>query len=170
MQRIAEFQKVSKEQFATDFKLSFPNAGRVDIEQSYERVKLPFRATKGSAGYEILTPCSIALGAGKSAKIPTGLRARIQENWVLLIVPKSGLGFKFRFQLDNTIGIVDSDYYGAENEGHIIVQITNDSKRDKTMIIEAGKSFVQGIFLQYGITEDDEADGVRVGGFGSTGV
>ena len=86
----------------------------------------------------------------------------------MMIFPKSGLGFKFRVQLDNTVGIVDQDYYGADNEGHILVQITNDSRSGRTLEIAAGKAFAQAVFVPYGITEDDEAGGVRTGGFGST--
>ena len=86
----------------------------------------------------------------------------------MMIFPKSGLGFKFRVQLDNTVGIVDQDYYGADNEGHILVQITNDSKCGKVMEIPKGKAFVQALFIPFGITEDDAAGGRRSGGFGST--
>lgn len=76
--------------------------------------------------------------------------------------------FKFRLQLNNTVGIIDSDYYGSDNEGHIQVKLTNDSREGKTVEVEAGTGFSQGIFVEYGITVDDEADEVRNGGFGST--
>jgi dUTP pyrophosphatase len=94
----------------------------------------------------------------------------MEPGWVLFILPKSGLGTKFRSQLDNTCGVIDSDYYYADNEGHIIISMTNDSKSDKTLEVIAGKAFVQAIFLPFGITEDDDTDGKRTGGFGSTGV
>ena len=71
-------------------------------------------------------------------------------------------------QLDNTVGIIDSDYYNSDNEGHIFAKITNDSKEGKTVNIAAGTGFMQGIFTEFGITVDDDADGVRNGGFGST--
>lgn len=100
--------------------------------------------------------------------IPTGIRARMDEDYVLMIYPRSGLGFKFRLQLNNTVGVIDSDYYNADNEGHIQCRLTNDTNEEKTVEIEAGQGMVQGIFMMYGITEDDEADGVRTGGFGST--
>jgi dUTP pyrophosphatase len=95
---------------------------------------------------------------------------RIDAGWVLMIFPKSGLGFRYRLQLDNTVGIVDQDYYGAENEGHIIIRITNDSKSDTMVSLERGKAFAQGIFVEYGIAAGDETKGTRTGGFGSTGV
>ena len=87
---------------------------------------------------------------------------------MLKLYPRSGLGFKFRLQLNNTVGIIDSDYYNSDNEGHIFIKVTNDSNEGKTVEIPAGSGFAQGIFVEYGITLDDEADGVRNGGFGST--
>lgn len=92
----------------------------------------------------------------------------MQPEWVLHLYPRSGLGFKFRLQLNNTVGIIDSDYFNSDNEGHIFAKITNDSNEGKVLTLQAGEGFMQGIFLEYGITEDDDADGVRNGGFGST--
>ena len=85
------------------------------------------------------------------------------------LYPRSGLGFKYRLQLNNTVGIIDSDYFYSDNEGHIMARITNDSKEGKTLSLEMGVGFMQGIFLEYGITQDDDSEGVRNGGFGSTG-
>lgn len=161
MQRIAKFEKVSFEQFKQGY--SGENA-----EAIYEAIKLPKRATAGSAGYDFFAPFDIELKAGETVKVPTGIRVKIEEGWLLSLYPRSGLGFKFRLQLDNTVGIIDSDYYFSDNEGHIFAKITNDSKEGKTVTIAAGTGFMQGIFTEYGITEDDEADGVRNGGFGST--
>ena len=92
----------------------------------------------------------------------------MQPEWVLHLYPRSGLCFKFRLQLNNTVGIIDSDYFNSDNEGHIFAKITNDSNEGKVLKLQAGEGFMQGIFLEYGITEDDDADGVRNGGFGST--
>ena len=131
-------------------------------------IKIPVRATEGSAGYDICTPYAISLKPGETLLIQTGLRCRIENGWVLFILPKSGLGFKYRVQLDNTVGVIDSDYYNADNEGHIMVKITNDGREGKTMEIEAGKAFAQGVFLPFGITEDDDVSASRHGGFGST--
>ena len=89
---------------------------------------------------------------------------------MLLILPKSGLGSKFRLQLDNTMGLIDGDYYNAANEGHIMVPITNDSKSGKVLEVPAGKALVQAVLVPYGITFGDSAEGERTGGFGSTGV
>lgn len=162
MKRIAEFHKVSIARFTEDCKLN----GAEDI---YSAIKLPTRATKGSAGYDFFAPYDIELKAGESAKIPTGIRAEISEGWLLAIYPRSGLGFKYRLQLDNTVGIIDSDYFYSDNEGHILVKITNDSHEGKTLFIPQGSGFAQGIFTEYGITYSDDAEAERNGGFGSTG-
>lgn len=165
MQRIAAFEKISRARFLHDA-ADFAN---VDLNAVYDTLQLPKRATAGSAGYDIRTPFALTLAPGQSAKIPTGLRVRIAEGWMLALYPRSGLGFKFRLQLDNTVGIIDSDYYFADNEGHIFVKITNDSRTGKTVELAAGDAFAQGIFTEYGVTEDDCATAARTGGFGSTG-
>ncbi|MGN0700001.1 MAG: deoxyuridine 5'-triphosphate nucleotidohydrolase [Oscillospiraceae bacterium] len=161
MKRIAQFEKVSPEQFKS-------GSGLENADAVYEGIKLPARATKGSAGYDIYAPFDITLSPGETIKVPTGIRAKIEDGWVLKIYPRSGLGFKFRLQLDNTVGIIDSDYYFSDNEGHIFIKITNDTKAGKTVEIPAGTAFAQGIFVEYGITYDDDAQGLRNGGFGST--
>lgn len=167
MQRIAKFHKVSKEQFFKDWKDTFPE-DPTDIDAVYQAVKLPRRATAGSAGYDFFTPVNIELRPGETVKIPTGIRVEMENNWVLKCYPRSGLGFKFRLQLNNTVGIIDSDYFYSDNEGHIFAKITNDSNEDKTVTVEAGTGFMQGIFVEYGITVDDDATEIRNGGFGST--
>lgn len=161
MRRIAKFEKVSMKQFKD-------GCGRPDAEEIYNGIKLPRRATAGSAGYDFYAPYAITLAPGETAKIPTGIRVLIEPGWVLKLYPRSGLGFKYRLQLNNTVGIIDSDYSDSDNEGHIFIKITNDSNEGKTLEIPAGTGFAQGIFVEYGITVDDDADGARNGGFGST--
>ncbi len=168
MYRIAKFEKVSEEQFIQGFLDSFPEKSRQEAQGAYQGLSLPARATKGSAGYDFFLPCALTLEPGGTVKIPTGVRVRMEEDWVLQLYPRSGLGFKYRLQLNNTVGIIDSDYYYSDNEGHIFARITNDSNEGRILKLEAGDGFMQGIFLPYGITEDDGADGVRNGGFGST--
>ena len=115
MNRIAKFEKVSKQQFAEAMLNTFGNIFTANIDD----VSLPVRATSGSAGYDFVSPISFELAAGESIKVPTGIRVNIREGWWLAIVPRSSLGFKYRMQLDNTVGVVDSDYYHSDNEGHI---------------------------------------------------
>ncbi len=168
MQKVGNFEKVSFEQFATAMKEEF-GIGEAEAKMMYDLIDLPVRATTGSAGYDFKSPVSVKLSPGASVKIPTGIRAKIDDGWWLCCAPRSGLGFKYRMQLDNTIGVVDSDYYNSDNEGHIFAKITNDSKETKDLVIEAGDRFMQTMFIPYGITYDDKAEVVRNGGMGSTG-
>ena len=142
MNRIARFEKVSFSQFAEAFKDSF-DMTEDEIRNIYDSIKLPKRATGGSAGYDFYTPVDIRLESGESIKIPTGIRAKMDSSWVLMIFPRSGLGFKYRLQLNNTVGIIDSDYYDSDNEGHIFIKITNDSKEGKTVEVAAQGGFAQ---------------------------
>ena len=166
--RIAKFHKVSYEQFKEGFVDVYGNVEESEIQKVYDGLKLPCRATSGSAGYDFFAPVAITLKPGETVKVPTGIRAEMECDWVLKIYPRSGLGFKYRLQLNNTVGIIDSDYFYSDNEGHIFIKITNDTNEGKTVEIPGGRGFAQGIFLEYGITVDDEVTTVRNGGFGST--
>ena len=168
MRKIAKFHRVSWEQFLVSWRDTFEESREERIREIYEKIKLPRRDTSGSAGYDFFAPETIVLKPGETAKIPTGIRAEMEPEWVLKLYPRSGLGFKYRLQLNNTVGIIDSDYFYSDNEGHIFAKITNDSREGKTVEIPEGTGFMQGIFLEYGITVDDTADAVRNGGFGST--
>lgn len=168
MKRIAQFFKVSPENYLQAVKEDFPQYTDDDIRDIYEAIQLPKRATRGSAGYDFFAPFAFSLPPGATIKIPTGIRVKMEEDWVLKLYPRSGLGFKYRLQLNNTVGIIDSDYYYSDNEGHIFTKITNDSNEGKVLEVPAGSGFMQGIFLEYGITYDDDAKGIRNGGFGST--
>ena len=168
MNKIAKFEKVSLNQFIKDFKDSFNNLKEQEIIGIYNQIILPKRATKGSAGYDFYTPINISLKPNETIKIPTGIRVRIEDGWFLAIFPRSGLGFKYRHELNNTVGIIDADYYNANNEGHIMVKMTNASNENKTVEVNALQGFAQGIFMPFGITIDDESNESRTGGFGST--
>lgn len=168
MHRIAKFHKVSLEQFKKDWTDTFGPESEAEIQKIYEDIKLPKRATSGSAGYDFYTPVRLVLQPGETIKVPTGIRAEMEEGWALKCYPRSGLGFKYRLQLNNTVGIIDSDYFYSDNEGHMFSKITNDTKEEKIVDIGKGEGFMQGIFVEYGITIDDDAAAVRNGGFGST--
>jgi len=166
MQKVAQFYKVSFEQFKKDYIDTFNTED--GVKEIYDAISLPKRATIGSAGYDFFAPIDIHLNPGESMKIPTGIRVKIEDGWVLKCYPRSGLGFKFRMQLNNTVGIIDSDYYFSSNEGHIFSRITNDSNEGKSLDIKSNQGFMQGIFVPFGITYDDDAIEIRDGGFGST--
>lgn len=155
MNKIASFEKVSRSEFL-----------KSGNEKAYDAVILPRRATSGSAGYDFFAPEEFTLNPGETIKVATGVRVKIEEGWVLQIFPRSSLGFKYRLTLNNTVGIIDSDYYYAENEGHIFIKMTNCG--DKPLNVDGGMAFAQGVFTPFGITHDDECAEKRVGGIGST--
>lgn len=166
---VATFEKVSFEQYYKDFLDTYGEEfDRVQVKDIYDSIKLPQRGTSGSAGYDFFTPQTINLATSKVAKIPTGIRVKIDDGWFLAVMPRSGLGFKYKVQLYNTVGVIDSDYYNSSNEGHIFVKIVNDNGENKAMTVNKGDGFVQGIFLPYGLATDDNTTTVRDGGFGST--
>lgn len=172
MKRVAKFEKVSWTQFQKDYIDTFGENVETDmsnVKDIYDNIQLPTRATVGSAGYDFRSPIDFTLNPGKTIKIPTGIRVKIDDGWVLKCYPRSGLGFKYRLQLNNTVGIIDSDYYYSDNEGHIFAKLTNDSNEKNTVAIRAGDGFMQGIFVEYGIAIDDSVMSVRNGGIGSTG-
>lgn len=173
---IAKFEKVSYEQFRKDwlevFKyvpINWEDENKA-FQFIYDNIKLPKRATNGSAGYDFFCPINIGIPYDDSITIPTGIRCKINDGWVLTTFPRSGHGFKYGVHLANTVGIIDSDYYNAENEGHILVKLVNDSTlgKNQNFKMEIDTAMFQGIFLPYGVAEEDEVTGVRTGGFGST--
>ena len=192
MQKVGRFFKVSEDQFAEAMRQCFPNYTDEEIHGFYEQIKLPRRATSGSGGYDFFAPFPFSLSPGNSIKIPTGIRVGIDPGWWLACLPRSSLGFKYRFQLDNTVGVIDSDYFLSDNEGHIFFKCTYAgpgpeptpdledvldcsfsnkwaewTEKNKLKIAQGG-AFAQAIFLPFGITYDDDATEMRNGGFGST--
>lgn len=156
---IASFSKVSETQYAGQTK-----ALRDPLPLS--EIPLPRRATAGSAGYDFTCPATVTLAPGESVTIPTGIRVRMEPGWVLMIFPRSSLGFRYGLRLANTVGVIDSDYWYAENEGHILVRVYNGG--DQTVTLSRGDRFCQGVFLPCGTAEEEEVVTRRTGGFGST--
>lgn len=173
IQKVARFEKVSFPQYYESMKAERPRlAANSDlffqtVNHEYEKLTLPARATAGSAGYDFRAPFSFRLEPGEVIKFPTGIRAIIDNGWFLMCVPRSGLGFKYRLRLANTLGIIDADYAQSDNEGNIYAKLVNEG--DRPVEVKIGDAFMQGIFLPFGVTYDDAANGVRNGGFGSTG-
>lgn len=167
--RIGKFEKISYEQFRKDFAKGGVELEENRIREIYDNIKLPVRATKGSSGYDFFSPFYFSLAPDESIMIPTGIKVSINEGWWLALIPRSSFGVKYSFMLGNTLGDIDSDYYNnVKNEGHIFAKIVNTGATDKVGVVNAGEAFIQGVFLPYGITRDDNADGERVGGIGST--
>ena len=157
---IAKFGHVSEQQYRQD----------MGTRQEYlpvREIPMPKRSTRGSAGYDFVSPVETVIPAGGKAIIPTGIRCEMEEGWVLMLFPRSGLGFRHQIRLSNTVGIIDSDYAFAENEGHIQVSLRNPT--DKDLVIGRGERFCQGIFLPYGQAEEEDGFAERKGGMGSTG-
>ena len=155
MRTSAKFEKVSFQTFSVN-----------GTRQTYEQIKLPKRATGKSAGYDFFAPTSISIAPNQTVTVATGVRALMPNDWCLMIFPRSGLGFKYRLRLNNTVGIIDADYSDSDNEGHIFIRMTNES--DTPLEIAQGSAFAQGIFVRYLLTEDDDTTTPRNGGLGST--
>lgn len=157
---IARFQHVSDAQYQS---VSLPDS------LPLKDIHLPCRATTGSAGYDFVCTADVTLAPGEAITIPTGVRCEMKPGWVLMLFPRSGLGFKHQVHLANTVGVIDSDYYHAANEGHIMVRIVNGGDHDVS--ISKGERFCQGVFLPYGLAvEECDVVAEREGGFGSTGA
>lgn len=176
---IAKFEKVSFEEWVKACKRDFWNEGDQEMIDSYNAIKLPTRATKGSAGYDFYLPYEMTLTPEKEKSdilkqwekwsiplCPTGIRCQIEEGYFLQLVPKSGLGTKYGFSFVNTMGIIDSDYYHSDNEGHIHFC----AKVSQELTLNAGDKMFQGIFLPYYLAEEEEVLNQRNGGHGSTGA
>ncbi len=155
MRTKAKFEKVSKEQFASCSDVA-----------AYDGIKLPQRATSASAGYDFFAPVGFSVQPGETVTVATGIRALMPHDWCLMIFPRSGLGFKYRLKLNNTVGIIDADYAESDNEGHIFIRMTNEGT--KPLEIASDTAFAQGIFTHYLLTEDDDTTATRNGGLGST--
>ena len=203
------FEKVSREQWEATIKdivnpqttdanvLKEADSAREKMFAVYDDIKLPTRATSGSVGYDFYSPFDLTLFPGVDTLIPTGIRVYMApeaELW-LMMAPKSGLGTKYKVRLCNTIGVIDSDYYNAKNEGHIMIKMSNgldfegcpmkqvpdlrtgqkkvvldfeaEATQKRILHLNSGDAFAQGIFMPM-ITIDDNVDTARTGGFGST--
>lgn len=177
-----KFEKVSFEQFKKDtlnclsssiMKVKTQDEFDKEIKEIYDNIKLPTRATKGSAGYDFYSPFSFTVNKANeilgfylpTVTFPTGIRCMMDSDVCLLLMPKSGIGFKTGVRLANTVGLVDSDYFFSDNEGHIMVKFVGGFN---DLSVERGQKVMQGIFTNYFTVEDDDTQGIRNGGFGST--
>lgn len=161
------FEKVSFDQFAKDYMKATGRTDMDEIKAVYDSIRMPERSTSNAAGYDFFVPHECRVSCGTNGHIVTGIRAHMSPEWVLMLYPRSSLGIKRGITLANTTGIIDADYYEAENEGHIHIMLTTQSPVEQ--IITVGERVAQGIFVQYGIAENGNTDVKRIGGIGSTG-
>ena len=152
------FEKISFEQFKKDIS---------NDKNLYNNYLLPKRATKYSAGYDFFAISDITIKPGEIVKIPTGYKAKFNNDEALLLMMRSGLGFKYNLRFTNQIGLIESDYYNNEsNEGHMWISIQNEGKEEIT--IKKNTAYCQSVFIKFLITDDDNATNIRKGGLGST--
>ena len=154
-----KFEKISLKEFIKDTKLT---------ENEYNNIIMPTRATQNSAGYDFYLLEDLVLKPGEIKKVPTGIKAEMNNDEVLMIYIRSSLGFKYNLRLCNGTGIIDSDYYNnVDNEGHILIAIQNEGTN--FLNLKKNDRFVQGIFIKY-LTADNEKNikETRTGGIGST--
>lgn len=187
------FSKVPFTSFKKDFENLYGEQDPAFLSVVYDKIELPKRSTKYSAGYDISVPFSFSIKKGRSIVIPTGIRCKMDDKIVMLLFPRSGMGFKNRLGLANTIGVVDADYYNADNYGHIMVKLVyngdkyteslflNSSTTSKTtskknkkfkriLTIDANQAFAQAVFTPYFYDRKESIEDIdiRKGGFGST--
>ena len=150
------FEKISFRQFSVDISSS---------KKIYDEYFLPLRASKNSCGYDFFSIQDYIIHPGDIIKIPTGIRVYMPKDEFLMIVIRSSMGFKYNVRMCNQVGIIDSDYYDSDNEGHIWICLQNEGNED--YIIRNGDAIAQGIFMKY-LTCGDEVSNIRNGGIGST--
>ena len=144
-----------------------------EIAKGFENsnINLPIRKTKYSAGYDIEAAEDVIIPSFKKGMNPTlvktGLKAYMQDDEMLLLYNRSSNPKKKGLILANSVGVVDKDYYGnPDNDGHIMFAFYNIKEEDIT--IKKGEVIGQGVFQKYFVSDDDTAEGERLGGFGST--
>ena len=141
-----KFEKISFEQFQKDV---------ADDEALYEEYKTPNRETHFAAGYDFHAIKGFTINPGEIAKIPSGIKATMEDDEVLLLVVRGSKEYKYNIRLCNQVGVVDKDYYNNRgNEGHIWIGLQNEGKAK--YVVKKGDKIAQGIFVKYLLTEDDE--------------
>lgn len=171
--KVAKFRKVSFEQFKADMISCGFNLPDTDMQAAYDAIKLPARATEGSAGYDFFSPIPFSLRnmtvAPRGITFPTGIQCELHPDFCLFMIPKSGLGIRQYSRLGNCTGLIDRDYIFSDNEGDIFVNLRSDIPGNPPVDIHVGQAVCQGVILPFGTTDDDETTEKRNGGLGSTG-
>ena len=145
------FEKISYENFSNNI---------LTDKDIYNDYKLPSRKTKKAAGYDFYAIQDVKIKPGEVKKIPTGVKAKFNDDEALLLVVRSSYGFKYNVRMCNQVGVIDSDYYNnKDNEGHIWVCLQNHG--DKDFVINKGDAFCQGIFIKYLTVDNEDHDFVE---------
>ena len=165
------FEKVKFEAFERDMMQYRPiNFMGGEAKEAYNKIKLPERKTKYSAGYDICSPIDISIPSGQRRVIPTGIKVVFEEDemetWHLQMFVRSSVGIKDGVVLTNGTGVIDSDYQFGNNDGDMMLALLNTS--EKLVKYKAGDRICQAVFMIHGITSNDKASGDRTGGIGST--
>lgn len=165
------FEKVRYEAFEHDMMQYRPiNFMGGEAKEAYDKIKLPERKTKYSAGYDICSPIDISIPSGQRRVIPTGIKVVFEEDemetWHLQMFVRSSVGIKDGVVLTNGTGVIDSDYQFGNNDGDMMLALLNTS--EKLVKYKAGDRICQAVFMIHGITSNDKASGDRTGGIGST--
>ena len=171
---VADWQKHEIEALLTPVQMVMSGiASTMTDPRGFERVvgvgdsQLPTRATGFSAGYDFYAYEDGVVKPHSTCKFRTGVKARMLPNEVLKIYPRSSMGIKYNLGLANTVGIIDSDYYGNDdNDGEILICLRNLG--EETQFIKKGDRIAQGIFQKV-LWGNDVPDKIREGGIGSTG-
>lgn len=162
-----KFEKISLHQYIKDCLDLGREVSKEQMVEEWSELRLPTRATAGSAGYDFFAPYSFTLKASNehaTITIPTGIRFITDQDLVLLCMPRSGQGFKYGLRLQNTIGVIDRDYYQSDNEGHIKAKLS----AELGACINQGQGYMQGLIIPFYTVDTDDTERIRNGGFGST--
>jgi len=145
------FEKISWDQFKKDIG---------NDKKLYKEYQLPKRKTEKAAAYDFLALRDFVLKPGEVKKIPTGIKVQMQEDEVLLLIVRSGMGFKWNVRMCNQVGVIDADYYSNDdNEGHIWIKLQNEGNED--YIVKKGDGIIQGMFINY-LKVDNEKDDFEI--------
>ncbi len=139
------FEKISFEQFKKDIE---------DNLDLYNEYQLPTRDTPYAAGYDFHAIGDFIIKPGESKKIPTGVKAQMYNDEMLLLCIRSSQGFIYNVRLINQVGVIDKDFCdNPTNEGHIWIGLKNEGEKD--YIVNKGDGIAQGVFIKYLLTDND---------------
>jgi dUTP pyrophosphatase len=169
------FEKVSFEEFSKGVKKNSSITDEEELRKLYDDLPNPCRSTLHAGGYDFYAPYDFVLKPNETIVVPTGFRVHMNNDEIFNLFIRSGTGFKYNVRLSNQVGVIDADYFGnSNNEGHMFASFTNHGTKDwvnttKGLDKKEKSKMVQGIFMPYYLTKDDESlNIVRNGGFGST--